>query len=87
MATEVHVKVLFFAKARELVGRSEAAAVLPSVSDKLTLLEVLESRFPELKVLNRCFVLAVNEEYVEDDAEHNLSSNDELAVIPPISGG
>jgi molybdopterin converting factor small subunit len=32
-------------------------------------------------------VLAVNEEYVDMDAQLTLSANDEVALIPPLSGG
>ena len=40
-----------------------------------------------LSVLEGGVVLAVNQEYVGQDEEVQLSPGDEVAVIPPISGG
>lgn len=44
----------------------------------------LMARFPELKSLNSMFI-AVNNDYAADDVE--LSEMDEIALIPPVSGG
>ena len=72
MASKVdysNVNILFFAKAKELVKKSSLEIELPSRFGCLDdLLQQVESKFPELKVLNRCFVLALNEDYlVESD--------------------
>lgn len=40
-----------------------------------------------LSVLGGSLVLAVNQEYVEEEQTLRLSAGDEVAVIPPISGG
>jgi len=42
--------------------------------------------FPGLDKLGGAFVLALNEEYIETGTVE-LNEGDELAVIPPISGG
>ena len=98
----VNVKVLFFAKAKELVKASSQDIELNSKFNAVEdLLEVVETKFPGLKSLNRCFVLALNEEYLSEEAmvenhpmqikqkspEILLRDGDELAVIPPLSGG
>lgn len=44
----------------------------------------LMARFPELKSLNSMFI-AVNNTYAADELE--LSEMDEIALIPPVSGG
>ena len=40
--------------------------------------------FPELTPLRGSVTFAVNREYV--DRDHQLSDNDEVALIPPVSG-
>ena len=88
-ATTSTVKVLFFAKARELVGISEATIAIPSRCGVRTVSELLEQKFSQLGSLERRFILALNEEYVDLDGEADLvtKNGDRLAVIPPISGG
>ena len=51
--------------------------------------DLLEERFSQLCPLERRFILALNEEYVDTDGDEELETKDgdRLAVIPPISGG
>lgn len=44
----------------------------------------LQSRFPEIKSLNSLFI-AVNNNYADDG--QTLNESDEIALIPPVSGG
>ena len=44
----------------------------------------MEAAYPEMKKL-RSYLIAVNDEYAEDDLV--LNPEDEIAVIPPVSGG
>ncbi len=88
----VEIKILFFAKAREIVGKSEGRISLNAESKIDTIYEAIETAYPDLKTLQRSFALALNEEYLptpdnSSDIIFNLNSSDELAVIPPISGG
>ena len=85
---KVAVSLLLFAKARELVGSSCVGLSLPSSTSTHSDLvsSVLES-FPVLKRLGGTFVLSLNENYIDQDSEISLRTGDELAVIPPISGG
>ncbi len=86
---EVTVQILFFGKARELVSLSSSDLILPCSISKENLFSSVESRFPVLKQLSGCFVLALDQDYLERDSSElvNISSRSELAVIPPISGG
>lgn len=44
----------------------------------------IHSTFPEFHNLNKCMI-AVNQEYAEDDTL--INQTDEIAIIPPVSGG
>ena len=77
------VKVLFFAGLRELAGKSQMNLEVKDGESVSRLLEMLKSDFPDL--LSKPLMLAVNTEYVERD--HKLKEGDEVALIPPVSGG
>jgi molybdopterin synthase sulfur carrier subunit len=79
----VTVRVLFFAYLREHCGVRE---VTVSVADDATVGDAwraLRARFGALPEIPPRF--AVNRVYV--DNAHPLQDNDELALIPPVSGG
>ncbi len=78
-------KVRFFARLAEVAGTRETEVELGeglSVSDAFRL---LCQRFPELADHGDSLMYAVNTEYVPPD--HLLQDGDELALIPPVSGG
>lgn len=47
----------------------------------------LHLQYPQLEELQGNFVFSLNQEYLGVDEEQQLKSGDEVAVIPPISGG
>jgi len=78
-------KVRFFARLAEIAGTRETEVELGeglSVGDAFRL---LCQRFPELADHADSLMYAVNAEYVPPD--HPLQAGDELALIPPVSGG
>jgi molybdopterin synthase catalytic subunit len=84
----VKVRVLFFAKSREVSGVSQQDVELPvGAADTATLLETLVQAHPGLASVLKSCVLAVNQEYVEQQEVQPLRHGDEVAVIPPLSGG
>jgi len=78
------IKILAFGVAQDIVGARKGEM---DVTEEATIAEVkaaLSDRFPRFEALNK-FSIAVNEEYREDD--YIIQSGDELAIIPPVSGG
>lgn len=79
------VRLRFFASIREKLHRSEATCSLPDGATVHDLLEQLSREYPPLADVRRALRVAVNQVYVDPD--HTLSDNDEVALIPPVSGG
>lgn len=44
-------------------------------------------QYPQLEELHGSFVFSLNQEYLAPGEEQPLKGGDEVAVIPPISGG
>jgi molybdopterin converting factor subunit 1 len=79
----VHLR--FFASLRERLRRSDAEYTLAEGATVGDLWTALCADHPQLVDLGRSISFAVNQEYV--DRVHCLSENDEVALIPPVSGG
>ncbi len=80
----MHVNVLAFGIAKDIFGGSSVAVELTESATVATLKSTLEAQFPRLKQLSS-FMIAVNNEYAK--AENVLQPRDEVAIIPPVSGG
>ncbi|XP_040398182.1 uncharacterized protein LOC121062349 [Cygnus olor] len=82
------VTVLYFARSAELAGlRSESVSV-PQRITSLQLWEEIVKIHPRLAVIRDQVIFAVQQEYVFlGDQLLVLQTGDEVAIIPPISGG
>ena len=72
-----------FGIAREIMGGSEISISEP-VNDVAELRALLLNRYPKLKDLNS-LLIAVNQKYASDEIA--VAETDEIAIIPPVSGG
>jgi molybdopterin converting factor subunit 1 len=91
----VVLQILLFARARELAGQPTIELSLPAVNELgevltlATVREALKSACPALASLlsSTSTLLALNASYVESEGSAAIKQGDEIAVIPPVSGG
>jgi molybdopterin synthase sulfur carrier subunit len=77
------MKLKVFGVARDIMGGGEIS-LNDSIQNVAELRALLLNRYPKLKDLNS-LLIAVNQKYASD--EISLVETDEIAVIPPVSGG
>jgi MoaE-MoaD fusion protein len=81
----MNVRVRFFAGMRERVGKNEVAVELPGAADVAALQAHLAANYPALHLDQQRFTVTVNRSFARPD--HVLQEGDEVALIPPVSGG
>ncbi len=81
----MQVRVLYLGMLRDVAGRDREAVELADGSRLSDLYSELERRIPKLQSFRNSLALALNQEY--SDAAAELHDNDEVALIPPVSGG
>ena len=81
----MRVRVLYLGMLRDITGLDHETVELAERARLGDLYAELERRIPRLQGFRNSIALALNQEYVEATAE--LHDNDEVALIPPVSGG
>ena len=79
------IKVKLFAILRERVGESEITVTVPTGITVNYLNSEILKKYPQLKSFNNKFVTSVNWKVTTGDTI--ISSKDEIALLPPVSGG
>ena len=79
------MKVKFFASYKEALGKDELDLELEEDSSVSELLKILRKDHPKLGNLMETLVVSVNLEYA--NYERKLKEGDEVALLPPVSGG
>jgi len=77
--------VMLFAAARDLAGGDSLSVELPAGATVADLRAELARRLPALAGLLAKSAIAVNHDFAENDRP--LAKNEEVALIPPVSGG
>jgi len=81
----MRIKVKLFAILREKAGAAEAIIEMPDGATAASAAREIGRRFPVISAAVAKAALAVNMEYAPP--EKTLADGDELALIPPVSGG
>lgn len=79
------IKVRLFAILREIVGEREITITVPTGITVNHLNKEILKKYPQLKSLNNKFVTSVNCKVTAGDTI--ITSKDEIALLPPVSGG
>jgi molybdopterin converting factor subunit 1 len=78
------MRVLFFAQLKDVTGCADLELTSPPANVEQLWTELL-GKFPALAAHRNNVRLARNWEYA--DAETQFTNGDEVALIPPVSGG
>ena len=79
------IKVKLFAILREVVGEREITITVPSGVTVSYLNNEILKKYPQLNLFSNKFVTSVNCKVTTGDTI--ITSSDEIALLPPVSGG
>jgi molybdopterin converting factor subunit 1 len=81
----MEIRVLFFGVLKDLAGGDSDSLILPDEATAGDVLQHYEKRIASLKGKLSSVAISVNQEYAGLEAK--LHSGDEVALLPPVSGG
>jgi sulfur-carrier protein len=81
----MRVKVRLFARLKDLAGTGELERDFPTSATVQTVWNGLVAEQPSLREYERAISVAINAEYARMSAV--LADGDEVAFMPPVSGG
>jgi molybdopterin synthase catalytic subunit len=81
----MRVRVLFFGPLKDLVGRAEEALDVPAGATLASVFASYAERFETVNNMRPSILFARNREFAAPDTA--LADNDEVAFLPPVSGG
>ena len=80
----MEIEVLAFGIVKDIFGNSAIKMAVDEGATAGALRTAMQDKYPRLKQL-ASFMIAVDNEYA--DNERILKSGEEIAIIPPVSGG
>jgi molybdopterin converting factor subunit 1 len=81
----IRVRVLFFGRLKEITGHAEDTAEFTDAATIEQLFGLYAARHPELAKYRSSVVASRNQEFAAWDTP--LRGSDEIAFLPPVSGG
>lgn len=81
----MRIRVLFFGVLRDVTGLREDSIDVPEGGLAASVFQHYSARFPRLEEMSKSIVLAVNQKFCAPTEA--LADGDELAMLPPVSGG
>jgi MoaE-MoaD fusion protein len=81
----MRVRVLFFGALKEIAGRAEETVEVPAGATLEDVFAIYSERFETLRERRSSTLFARNREFAPGDTQ--LTEDDEIAFLPPVSGG
>lgn len=81
----MQVRILFFGILRDLAGLGSESLNLPDNARLSDVVHHYEQRMPRLEAMIASIAMSINQEYA--GPESKLQPGDEIAFLPPVSGG
>ncbi len=78
------LQILLFGITRDIVGQQKIELDYTGPSDIESFKEMLQHKYPEMNQLSH-FKIAINQEFAQEG--QSINEGDEIALIPPVSGG
>lgn len=85
VSQSIRVTVLFFGRLKDVAGDAEDSAEFAEATTIEQLFALYTARYPELAKYRSSVVASRNREFAAWDTR--LRSGDEIAFLPPVSGG
>ena len=86
MMSKIRVTILYFAYIQETTRRKEEIMELSTNTSIKDLVSIILTRYPNIKNIKN-IKISVNYRVVNSNSNSILKNNDEVALLPPISGG
>jgi molybdopterin synthase catalytic subunit len=82
---EIKITVKLFAILKDVVAKRDIRLVIPEGATILVLKNKIIQDYPSLKSFSNIFIFSVNHTVATNDTV--IDANDEVALLPPVSGG
>ncbi len=80
------IKVRFFSMLKGKVGKEEASLSIPENTSAYQLKNILKNEFPAIaEFIDKNIMISVNQEFAHKNTV--IKDGDEVALLPPFSGG
>lgn len=80
----MRIKIKYFAGLRDIAGKENEVIEIEGKIRIADILEILYKKYPEMKKTAE-IIVARNRQYANED--ERVEEGDEIAVLPPVSGG
>ncbi|MEF8875046.1 MAG: molybdopterin converting factor subunit 1 [Candidatus Thermoplasmatota archaeon] len=85
MSGDIEILVKFFAMVRQTVGKKDMTMEIKKGTKVEELVDELIEDYPDLEEIRDILIVSVNKSRADDD--RILEEGDEVAIMPPVTGG